>query len=38
MTLLLAAVGAVVTALIELTVVPYLRVGMPSRTRSSCWA
>jgi rod shape-determining protein MreD len=27
MTLLLAAVGAVVTALIELTVVPYLRVG-----------
>ena len=27
MTLLLAAVGAVVTALIELTVVPYLRIG-----------
>ncbi len=27
MTLLLAAVGAVVTALVELTVVPYLRVG-----------
>ena len=27
MTLLLAAVGAVVTALLELTVVPYLRVG-----------
>ena len=27
MTLLLAAVGAVVTALIELTVAPYLRVG-----------
>ena len=27
MTLLLAAVGAVVTALIELSVVPYLRIG-----------
>ena len=27
MTLLLAAVGAVVTALIELTVIPYLRIG-----------
>ena len=27
MTLLLAAVGAVVTALLELTVVPYLRIG-----------
>jgi len=27
MTLLLAAVGAVVTALVELTVVPYLRIG-----------
>jgi rod shape-determining protein MreD len=27
MTLLLAAVGAVVTALVELTVIPYLRIG-----------
>ena len=27
MTLLLAAVGAVVTALVELTVTPYLRIG-----------
>ena len=31
MTLLLAAVGATGTALFELTVGPYLRIGTPNR-------
>ena len=38
MTLLLAAVGATVAALFELTVSPYLRIGTPSRTWCWCWA